>query len=220
MKAELSAPEQVSEGLYHSFPSFTTRAVLAIFHRKWWKFLTFLTGGKCSPKYVIASKQPRELTNIERGQNSPANDFFSASLSSGLKHPQYMDRGCRCGCSQGSTWGSHTVGLSPGSCEGEAGPATSVLRPPADCPWLFPAGIPSAPASVHVLNRTAHDIVISWVPGFDAFSALNSCSVQVSIHNPPFPLQPPLTRMLRGRWKSVLFAVNRTDLTRLLVWAN
>ncbi|XP_052639862.1 tyrosine-protein kinase Mer isoform X1 [Harpia harpyja] len=40
-------------------------------------------------------------------------------------------------------------------------------------------GIPSAPTSVHVLNRTAHSIVISWVPGFDAFSALNSCSVQV-----------------------------------------
>ncbi|XP_074434768.1 tyrosine-protein kinase Mer isoform X7 [Larus michahellis] len=40
-------------------------------------------------------------------------------------------------------------------------------------------GIPSAPDSVRVLNRTGHGIVISWVPGFDAFSALNSCSVQV-----------------------------------------
>ncbi|XP_064366140.1 tyrosine-protein kinase Mer isoform X3 [Dromaius novaehollandiae] len=40
-------------------------------------------------------------------------------------------------------------------------------------------GIPSAPTSVHVLNRTAHSIAISWVPGFDAFSALNNCSVQV-----------------------------------------
>ncbi|NWT53804.1 MERTK kinase, partial [Erythrocercus mccallii] len=40
-------------------------------------------------------------------------------------------------------------------------------------------GIPSAPVSVQVLNRTAHGIRISWVPGFDAFSALNSCSVQV-----------------------------------------
>ncbi|KFQ39536.1 Tyrosine-protein kinase Mer, partial [Mesitornis unicolor] len=39
--------------------------------------------------------------------------------------------------------------------------------------------IPSAPTSVHVLNRTAHGIVISWVPGFDGFSALSSCSVQV-----------------------------------------
>ncbi|XP_054678341.1 tyrosine-protein kinase Mer isoform X1 [Grus americana] len=40
-------------------------------------------------------------------------------------------------------------------------------------------GIPSAPAGVRVLNRTAHGIVASWVPGFDAFSALNSCSIQV-----------------------------------------
>ncbi|NWR10786.1 MERTK kinase, partial [Paradoxornis webbianus] len=40
-------------------------------------------------------------------------------------------------------------------------------------------GIPLAPVSVQVLNRTAHGIRISWVPGFDAFSALNSCSVQV-----------------------------------------
>uniref|UniRef100_A0A8C0UMJ0 Tyrosine-protein kinase Mer n=1 Tax=Cyanistes caeruleus TaxID=156563 RepID=A0A8C0UMJ0_CYACU len=40
-------------------------------------------------------------------------------------------------------------------------------------------GIPSAPGSVRVLNRTAHGIRISWEPGFDAFSALNSCSVQV-----------------------------------------
>ncbi|XP_030802337.1 tyrosine-protein kinase Mer isoform X1 [Camarhynchus parvulus] len=40
-------------------------------------------------------------------------------------------------------------------------------------------GIPSAPVSVQVLNRTAHGIRISWVPGFDAFSALNNCSVQV-----------------------------------------
>ncbi|KFP72518.1 Tyrosine-protein kinase Mer, partial [Acanthisitta chloris] len=40
-------------------------------------------------------------------------------------------------------------------------------------------GIPSAPVNVHVLNRTAHGIVVSWVPGFDGFSALNICSVQV-----------------------------------------
>ncbi|XP_063247397.1 tyrosine-protein kinase Mer isoform X2 [Prinia subflava] len=40
-------------------------------------------------------------------------------------------------------------------------------------------GIPSAPVSVQVVNRTAHGIRISWVPGFDAFSAFNSCSVQV-----------------------------------------
>ncbi|NXP63159.1 MERTK kinase, partial [Chloropsis cyanopogon] len=40
-------------------------------------------------------------------------------------------------------------------------------------------GIPLAPVSVQVLNRTAHGITITWVPGFDAFSALNSCSIQV-----------------------------------------
>ncbi|XP_068531290.1 tyrosine-protein kinase Mer isoform X1 [Anas acuta] len=40
-------------------------------------------------------------------------------------------------------------------------------------------GMPFAPTSVHVLNRMAHGIVISWVPGFDAFSALSSCSVRV-----------------------------------------
>ncbi|NXF78831.1 MERTK kinase, partial [Sclerurus mexicanus] len=40
-------------------------------------------------------------------------------------------------------------------------------------------GIPSAPVSVHVLNRTAHSLRISWEPGFDAFSAFSSCSVQV-----------------------------------------
>ncbi|NXY23219.1 MERTK kinase, partial [Atrichornis clamosus] len=40
-------------------------------------------------------------------------------------------------------------------------------------------GIPLAPVSVQVLNRTAHGIGISWVPGFDSFSALTSCSVQV-----------------------------------------
>ncbi|KAM4680766.1 tyrosine-protein kinase Mer isoform 3-T3 [Amazona ochrocephala] len=40
-------------------------------------------------------------------------------------------------------------------------------------------GIPSAPLRVDVLNRTSHGIVISWVPGFDAFSAFNSCRVKV-----------------------------------------
>lgn len=55
------------------------RGVLTVFHRKWWKFLTFLMEatpamwGRCSPKYVIASKQPRvlvQLINIEHGQKS------------------------------------------------------------------------------------------------------------------------------------------------------
>ncbi|KAM9017310.1 tyrosine-protein kinase Mer isoform 1-T2 [Ara ararauna] len=40
-------------------------------------------------------------------------------------------------------------------------------------------GIPSAPLRVDVLNRTGHSITISWVPGFDAFSAFNSCRVKV-----------------------------------------
>ncbi|NWS50532.1 MERTK kinase, partial [Probosciger aterrimus] len=40
-------------------------------------------------------------------------------------------------------------------------------------------GIPSAPIRVDVLNRTGHGIVISWVPGFDAFSFFNSCRVKV-----------------------------------------
>lgn len=58
------------------------------------------------------------------------------------------------------------------------------FKPPSDCPRLFPAGIPSAPTGLRVLNQTGHSIVISWVPGFDAFSALNSCRVQVSVRNP------------------------------------
>ncbi|XP_071403667.1 tyrosine-protein kinase Mer isoform X3 [Pithys albifrons albifrons] len=45
-------------------------------------------------------------------------------------------------------------------------------------------GIPSPPVSVRVLNRTAHGIGISWEPGFDAFSAFNSCSVQVEAAAP------------------------------------
>uniref|UniRef100_A0A8C8STG3 Tyrosine-protein kinase Mer n=1 Tax=Pelusios castaneus TaxID=367368 RepID=A0A8C8STG3_9SAUR len=40
-------------------------------------------------------------------------------------------------------------------------------------------GTPSAPAEVRVLNSTAHSLLVSWVPGFDGYSPLNSCSVQV-----------------------------------------
>ncbi|XP_054840629.1 tyrosine-protein kinase Mer isoform X2 [Eublepharis macularius] len=40
-------------------------------------------------------------------------------------------------------------------------------------------GIPSPLVDVHIRNRTAHTIVISWVPGFDGYSPLSSCSVQV-----------------------------------------
>ncbi|NXS54339.1 MERTK kinase, partial [Brachypteracias leptosomus] len=40
-------------------------------------------------------------------------------------------------------------------------------------------GTPSAPSSVQVLNQTAHAVLIAWEPGFDGFSALDSCRVQV-----------------------------------------
>ncbi|XP_066467950.1 tyrosine-protein kinase Mer isoform X2 [Tiliqua scincoides] len=39
--------------------------------------------------------------------------------------------------------------------------------------------LPSAPVEVNVLNRTAHTVVVSWVPGFDGYSPLSNCSVQV-----------------------------------------
>ncbi|TFK02494.1 ATP-dependent RNA helicase DDX54 [Platysternon megacephalum] len=38
---------------------------------------------------------------------------------------------------------------------------------------------PAAPAEVRVLNRTAHSLVVSWVPGFDGYSPLHSCNLQV-----------------------------------------
>ncbi|XP_030414077.1 tyrosine-protein kinase Mer isoform X1 [Gopherus evgoodei] len=38
---------------------------------------------------------------------------------------------------------------------------------------------PAAPADVRVLNRTAHSLVVSWVPGFDGYSPLHSCRLQV-----------------------------------------
>ncbi|XP_039386707.1 tyrosine-protein kinase Mer isoform X2 [Mauremys reevesii] len=37
----------------------------------------------------------------------------------------------------------------------------------------------AAPADVRVLNRTAHGFVVSWVPGFDGYSPLHSCCLQV-----------------------------------------
>ncbi|XP_061481510.1 tyrosine-protein kinase Mer isoform X2 [Rhineura floridana] len=40
-------------------------------------------------------------------------------------------------------------------------------------------GIPSPPLEVHIQNRTAHTIAVSWVPGFDGYSPLSCCSVQV-----------------------------------------
>ncbi|KAM7172144.1 tyrosine-protein kinase Mer isoform 2-T2 [Macrochelys suwanniensis] len=40
-------------------------------------------------------------------------------------------------------------------------------------------GSPAAPAEVRVLNRTAHSLAVSWVPGFDGYSPLHSCRLQV-----------------------------------------
>ncbi|XP_067388913.1 tyrosine-protein kinase Mer isoform X2 [Emydura macquarii macquarii] len=40
-------------------------------------------------------------------------------------------------------------------------------------------GTPSVPSEVRILNRTAHGLMVSWVPGFDGYSPLNSCSIQV-----------------------------------------
>nr|XP_056708653.1 tyrosine-protein kinase Mer isoform X1 [Euleptes europaea] len=40
-------------------------------------------------------------------------------------------------------------------------------------------GIPSPLVEVRIQNRTAHTIVVSWVPGFDGYSPLSNCSVQV-----------------------------------------
>ncbi|XP_034350581.1 LOW QUALITY PROTEIN: tyrosine-protein kinase Mer [Arvicanthis niloticus] len=39
--------------------------------------------------------------------------------------------------------------------------------------------IPSPPTEVHILSSTAHGILVSWVPGFDGYSPLQNCSIQV-----------------------------------------
>nr|XP_017507863.2 tyrosine-protein kinase Mer isoform X2 [Manis javanica] len=39
--------------------------------------------------------------------------------------------------------------------------------------------IPSPPTEVSVHNTTAHSILISWVPGFDGYSPLRNCNIQV-----------------------------------------
>ncbi|XP_055984786.1 tyrosine-protein kinase Mer [Sorex fumeus] len=44
--------------------------------------------------------------------------------------------------------------------------------------------IPSPPSEVNVYNSTAHSILISWVPGFDGFSPLRNCSIQVTDTDP------------------------------------
>nr|XP_025037297.1 tyrosine-protein kinase Mer isoform X1 [Pelodiscus sinensis] len=45
-------------------------------------------------------------------------------------------------------------------------------------------GAPAAPADVRVQNRTAHGFVVSWVPGFDGYSPLHSCRLQVTEADP------------------------------------
>uniref|UniRef100_A0A452HLD9 receptor protein-tyrosine kinase n=1 Tax=Gopherus agassizii TaxID=38772 RepID=A0A452HLD9_9SAUR len=62
----------------------------------------------------------------------------------------------------------------PGECRPGA---VSACR--ADQRWLSHVGTPAAPADVRVLNRTAHSLVVSWVPGFDGYSPLHSCRLQV-----------------------------------------
>ncbi|XP_039180459.1 tyrosine-protein kinase Mer isoform X2 [Crotalus tigris] len=38
---------------------------------------------------------------------------------------------------------------------------------------------PSPPMKVHVLSARAHTVLLSWVPGFDGYSPLSSCSILV-----------------------------------------
>uniref|UniRef100_A0A7D9NKI3 Tyrosine-protein kinase Mer n=1 Tax=Xenopus tropicalis TaxID=8364 RepID=A0A7D9NKI3_XENTR len=40
-------------------------------------------------------------------------------------------------------------------------------------------GIPSPPIKVDVINRTAHGILISWIPGFDGYSPLSVCIIKM-----------------------------------------
>ncbi|XP_053443070.1 tyrosine-protein kinase Mer [Nycticebus coucang] len=44
--------------------------------------------------------------------------------------------------------------------------------------------IPSPPTEVYVHNSTAHSILISWVPGFDGYSPLRNCNIQVKEVDP------------------------------------
>ncbi|XP_075418663.1 tyrosine-protein kinase Mer [Tenrec ecaudatus] len=39
--------------------------------------------------------------------------------------------------------------------------------------------LPSPPTAVQVHNSTAHSVLISWVPGFDGYSPLQNCRIQV-----------------------------------------
>lgn len=47
----------------------------------------------------------------------------------------------------------------------------------------FSIAIPSPPTEVHILSSTAHSILVSWVPGFDGYSPLQNCSIQVNLQN-------------------------------------
>lgn len=49
--------------------------------------------------------------------------------------------------------------------------------------FVFDVVIPSPPTEVSVHNTTAHSILISWVPGFDGYSPLRNCSIQVSLQD-------------------------------------
>uniref|UniRef100_A0A8D1W318 Tyrosine-protein kinase Mer n=1 Tax=Sus scrofa TaxID=9823 RepID=A0A8D1W318_PIG len=44
--------------------------------------------------------------------------------------------------------------------------------------------IPSPPSEVRVHNSTAHSILISWLPGFDGYSPLSDCNIQVKEVDP------------------------------------
>uniref|UniRef100_A0A5F8HGC6 Tyrosine-protein kinase Mer n=1 Tax=Monodelphis domestica TaxID=13616 RepID=A0A5F8HGC6_MONDO len=44
--------------------------------------------------------------------------------------------------------------------------------------------IPSAPSEVIIKNKTAHTLLISWVPGFDGYSPFINCSVHVKEVSP------------------------------------
>ncbi|XP_074844521.1 tyrosine-protein kinase Mer [Carettochelys insculpta] len=46
-------------------------------------------------------------------------------------------------------------------------------------------GAPAAPADVRIQNRAAHSLVVTWVPGFDGYSPLHSCRLQVRDAAPP-----------------------------------
>ncbi|NWI09117.1 MERTK kinase, partial [Crypturellus soui] len=77
-------------------------------------------------------------------------------------------------------------------------------------------GIPSAPTSVHVLNRTAHSITVSWVPGFDAFSAFKNCSIQVREAAPQTNISllffntsvPPHVYHIQHLWPMVVYNIS------------